>query len=46
VPANVVILSRKGLTGLIAANRIVAGTDVDLARVNLRREITVEHDVR
>jgi hypothetical protein len=46
VPANVVILSREGLTGLIAANRIVAGTDVDLARVNLRREITVEHDVR
>ena len=36
VPANVVILSREGLTGLIAANRIVAGTDVDLARVNLR----------
>ena len=35
VPANVVILSREGLTGLIAANRIVAGTDVDLARVNL-----------
>jgi molybdate transport system substrate-binding protein len=35
VPANVVILSREGLTGLIAANRIVAGTDVDLARVPL-----------
>jgi molybdate transport system substrate-binding protein len=35
VPANVVILSREGLTELIAANRIVAGTDVDLARVAL-----------
>jgi molybdate transport system substrate-binding protein len=35
VPANVVILSREGLTELIAANRIVAGTDVDLARVPL-----------
>jgi molybdate transport system substrate-binding protein len=33
VPANVVILSREGLTELIAANRIAAGTDVDLARV-------------
>jgi hypothetical protein len=32
VPADVVILSREGLTELIAANRIVAGTDVDLAR--------------
>src|SRR5262244_2995944 len=35
VPANVVILSREGLTELIAANRIAAGTDVDLARVPL-----------
>ncbi len=35
VPADVVILSREGLTELIAANRIVAGTDVDLARVPL-----------
>jgi molybdate transport system substrate-binding protein len=33
VPTDVVILSREGLTGLIAAGRIVAGTDVDLARV-------------
>ena len=32
VPTDVVILSREGLTELIAANRIVAGTDVDLAR--------------
>jgi molybdate transport system substrate-binding protein len=35
VPANVVILSREGLSELIAAERIVAGTDVDLARVPL-----------
>jgi len=33
VPADVVILSREGLSELIAANRIIAGTDVDLARV-------------
>jgi molybdate transport system substrate-binding protein len=33
VPADVVILSREGLAELIAANRIAAGTDVDLARV-------------
>lgn len=33
VAADVVILSREGLTELIAANRIVAGTDVDLACV-------------
>jgi len=33
VPADVVILSREGLSELIAANRIAAGTDVDLARV-------------
>jgi len=32
VPGDVVILSRQGLAGLIAAGRIVAGTDVDLAR--------------
>ncbi len=35
VAANVVILSREGLAELIAANRIAAGTDVDLARVGL-----------
>src|SRR5215510_4705436 len=35
VPVNVVILSREGLSELIAARRIVAGTDVDLARVAL-----------
>jgi molybdate transport system substrate-binding protein len=35
VPADVVILSREGLGELIAATRIVAGTDVDLARVPL-----------
>ena len=35
VPVNVVILSREGLTELIDAKRIVAGTDVDLARVPL-----------
>jgi molybdate transport system substrate-binding protein len=35
VPAHVVILSREGLVELIAANRIVPGTDVDLARVPL-----------
>src|SRR6516164_6018008 len=35
VPADVVILSREGLSELIAARRIVAGTDVDLARVAL-----------
>lgn len=35
VPADVVILSREGLTELIAANRIAAGTDVDLAVVPL-----------
>ena len=32
VPTDVVILSREGLTELIAAKRIAAGTDVDLAR--------------
>src|SRR5918912_2822593 len=35
VPADVVILSREGLTELIAAKRIAAGTDVDLARAPL-----------
>jgi len=35
VSADVVILSREGLTELMAANRIVAGSDVDLARVPL-----------
>jgi len=35
VPADVVILSREGLAELIAANRIVADTDVDLAQVGL-----------
>jgi molybdate transport system substrate-binding protein len=35
VSADVVILSREGLSELIAANRIIAGTDVDLARVSL-----------
>jgi molybdate transport system substrate-binding protein len=33
--ADVVIMSREGLTELIAAQRIVAGTDVDLARTPL-----------
>lgn len=35
VPTDVVILSREGLTELIAANRIAAGTDTDLARTPL-----------
>src|ERR1700739_367364 len=35
VHADVVIMSREGLAELIAANRIAAGTDVDLARVPL-----------
>src|SRR5215467_7208133 len=35
VPADVVILSREGLSELIAANRIAPGTDVDLAQVPL-----------
>ena len=34
-PADVVILSREGLEELIAAKRIAAGTDVDLARTPL-----------
>jgi molybdate transport system substrate-binding protein len=32
VPADVVILAREGLSDLIAEGRMVAGTDVDLAR--------------
>src|SRR3954462_5145615 len=32
VPADVVILSREGLAELVAAHRIAAGTEVDLAR--------------
>ncbi len=32
VPADVVILAREGLTPLISEGRIVAGTDVDVAR--------------
>lgn len=35
VPADVVILSREGLAELVTSGRIVAGTDVDLARVPL-----------
>ena len=35
VPVDVVILSRNGLTELIAAHRIAVGTDVDLARTPL-----------
>jgi len=35
VEADVVILSREGLSELIAANRIATGTNVDLARVPL-----------
>ncbi|HEX4409268.1 MAG TPA: substrate-binding domain-containing protein [Xanthobacteraceae bacterium] len=35
VAADVVILSREGLNELIAAHRIVAGTDIDLAQVPL-----------
>jgi molybdate transport system substrate-binding protein len=35
VPADVVILSREGLTELIAANKIAAGTDANLAQVPL-----------
>ena len=33
--ADVVIMSREGLDGLIAANRIAAGTDIDLATVGI-----------
>ena len=35
VPADVVILSREGLSELIAVKRIIAGTDLDLAQVPL-----------
>ena len=35
VPADVVILSREGLSDLIAEGRIVSGTDTDLARASL-----------
>jgi molybdate transport system substrate-binding protein len=42
VPANVVILSREGLSELIAAKRIAAGTDVDLARVPLGVAVRAE----
>jgi molybdate transport system substrate-binding protein len=35
VAADVVILSREGLEELVAAKRIAAGTEVDLARVGL-----------
>jgi molybdate transport system substrate-binding protein len=35
VPADVVILSREGLTELIAANRILPASDSDLARVGV-----------
>ncbi len=35
VPTDVVILSREGLSELIAAGRIAAGTDVDLAQTPL-----------
>jgi molybdate transport system substrate-binding protein len=35
VPVDVVILSREGLTELIAAHRIATGTDADLARTPL-----------
>jgi molybdate transport system substrate-binding protein len=34
-PADVVVLSREGLAELVAAGRIVAGSEVDLARVPL-----------
>jgi molybdate transport system substrate-binding protein len=49
VPADVVILSREGLTELMAAQRIVPGTDVDLAQVPLGvavRAGTPKPDVR
>jgi molybdate transport system substrate-binding protein len=42
VPADVVILSREGLDELIAAERIAAGTDVDLARVPLGVAVRAE----
>jgi molybdate transport system substrate-binding protein len=49
VAADVVILSREGLTELIDARRIAAGTDVDLARTPIGvavREGTPKPDVR
>ncbi len=49
IHADVVILSREGLSDLIAANKIVVGTDVDLAQVPLGVAIkagTVKPDVR
>jgi len=39
VPADVVIMSREGLDELIAAGRIVARTDVDLARTPLAMSV-------
>jgi len=42
VPADVVILSREGLNELIAANRIAAGTDADLAQVPLGVAVRAE----
>jgi molybdate transport system substrate-binding protein len=48
VPADAVILSREGLSDLISANRIAAGTDKDLAHVPLGvgvRSGTVKPDV-
>ena len=47
--ADVVILSRQGLSDLVAAKKIVAGTDVDLAQVPLGvavRAGTAKPDVR
>jgi molybdate transport system substrate-binding protein len=49
IHADMVILSREGLSDLIAANKIVAGTDVDLAEVPLGVAIragTARPDVR
>ena len=49
VASDVVILSREGLTELIAANKIAAGTDKDIARVPLGvavRAGTPKPDVR
>ena len=45
VAADVVILSREGLTELIAAKRIIAGTDVDLARAQLIRDLREDFGV-
>jgi molybdate transport system substrate-binding protein len=49
IHADVVILSREGLSDLLAGNKIVAGTDVDLAQVPLGvavRAGTAKPDVR